>query len=81
MQALLSTMPKEGNKTQLNSIPVTFNPTKAGDYPCKLLLLSQYDTRVLSFKGIGILFQIKQSKLSVEIRQNEDEKLYELSSF
>ncbi|KAK8889200.1 hypothetical protein M9Y10_033945 [Tritrichomonas musculus] len=35
----------------------------------------------LSFKGIGILFQIKQSKLSVEIRQNEDEKLYELSSF
>lgn len=53
-QALLSTMPKEGNKTQLNSIPVTFNPTKAGDYPCKLLLLSQYDIRVLSFKGIGI---------------------------
>lgn len=35
----------------------------------------------LSFKGICILFQIELGKLSVEVRENEDEQLYELSSF
>lgn len=35
----------------------------------------------LSFKGISILFQIKLGKLSVEICENEDDHLYELTSF
>lgn len=35
----------------------------------------------LSFKGIGVLFQIKLGNLSVEIRENDDYSLFELSSF
>ena len=47
--------PSRDVKDGTNSIPIVFKPTRAGDYPCKLLLISKYDTRLISFKGIGLL--------------------------
>lgn len=55
-QSFSSTITSANNtiKTSPNSIHVTFSPIKAGDYPCRLLLLSPHDIRILAFKGIGI---------------------------
>lgn len=41
-------------KKSANNIPVTFKPGKAGEYPCRLLLVSKYDVRVLQMTAIGI---------------------------
>ncbi|OHT11670.1 hypothetical protein TRFO_03893 [Tritrichomonas foetus] len=37
-----------------NTIGITFKPIKAGEYPCKIVLLSATDIRVYQVKGIGI---------------------------
>jgi hypothetical protein len=37
-----------------NSLPITFKPSKAGDYPCRLILLSANDIRVFSLKALGL---------------------------
>lgn len=33
---------------------ISFNPIKSGEYPCKVILKSDYDTRVYMLKGIGL---------------------------
>jgi hypothetical protein len=37
-----------------NSLPIIFKPTKAGDYPCKLLLMSTYDVRAFNLHAVGV---------------------------
>jgi len=44
---------KSNNPVQ-NSILMTFKPTKAGDYPCKIVAYSQYDIRVFQVRAIGV---------------------------
>lgn len=42
------------SENKVNSIQVTFKPSKAGEYPCKALLLSDYDVRCYALRGIGL---------------------------
>lgn len=37
-----------------NALPITFKPTKAGEYPCKVVLLSDNDVRVFLIKGVAL---------------------------
>jgi hypothetical protein len=41
-------------KSAANSLRVAFKPGKPGDYPCRILLLSAIDVRVLHILGIGL---------------------------
>ncbi|OHT12743.1 hypothetical protein TRFO_17376 [Tritrichomonas foetus] len=43
----------EGSKNA-NTLHVLFKPTKAGEYPCKILLMSHHDIRSFVIKGIGL---------------------------
>lgn len=52
-------------KSSANALPVTFKPAKPGDYPCKFVLLSTYDVRVYTIKGIG-LAATKELSLTLE---------------
>lgn len=46
---------EESSKTENNNtIPIVFKPIKAGEYPCKILLMSEYDVRAMKIKGTGI---------------------------
>ena len=51
----LSDNSEKGHQAQAhNDLLVTFKPIKAGDYPCKFVMISKNDIRILSIKGIGI---------------------------
>lgn len=52
-------------KAGQNSLNVTFKPTKAGDYPSKIVLLSHYDVRNYQIKGIGLP---ETKELSIEFQ-------------
>ena len=41
-------------RSKINTLPIRFIPTRAGDYPCKVVLVSLFDVRVITFKGIGL---------------------------
>ncbi|OHS97910.1 hypothetical protein TRFO_35785 [Tritrichomonas foetus] len=53
--ALAMSAPRDTPKDHINAVPITFKPIKAGDYPCKILLLSKYDVRLMSIKGSGLV--------------------------
>jgi hypothetical protein len=48
------TTAKAGMSAGVNVLPIVFAPPKPGDYPCKVVMNSKYDLRILSFRGIGL---------------------------
>jgi hypothetical protein len=37
-----------------NLLPIVFKPTKAGEYPCRIVLMNAFDIRCLQVRGIGL---------------------------
>ncbi|EAY14185.1 hypothetical protein TVAG_373180 [Trichomonas vaginalis G3] len=42
------------DKVKDKGISISFTPTKPGEYPCKVVMMSNYDVRVYTVKGIGL---------------------------
>ena len=51
---LYSSKEQEDTPQNKNQLTFSFKPSKAGQYPCHLLLVSQYDTRSFQINGIGL---------------------------
>ncbi|OHS98266.1 hypothetical protein TRFO_35361 [Tritrichomonas foetus] len=52
-QAMIDSMAKNsGIKT--NMLPVSFKPSKAGNYPCRIALVSPFDVRLFTINAIGL---------------------------
>lgn len=52
--ATTTTNTSETKKDNQNVLNFTFKPIKAGEYPCKVVLLSLNDIRVYQIRGIGL---------------------------
>lgn len=63
------------DKVKDHGISISFTPIKPGEYPCKVVMLSQYDVRVYTIKGIGLAntqsFQIEFNMVAGQSVQQE----------